>query len=401
MGAPTFIGAGAVNAITLNQFQSPFGLLANVNPTEPNSQTTVRAAATVSYMGSILNANGTARVTMFRKNAADTSLSPTITDSVAGAYYDATNSVSLAVNDTFDLNLRGTAPAYIPYAVYFKHVASAGTATYYGFANETSPTTTLFMPPVTGFGTPTESQVSPTMRVGGTVSFQVVTVTTASTAAGTLISRKNGANGNLTVSVTSGATGQFSDTTNSDTISAGDKYNFQWSCASLVTKFGGTSFWQLNDDRSELPISNGAVPISFNASNQFTAFFGGVGAAPTITTTESLVQGNLGIDGTLSNLRLGVAANGMTSTFTFALRKNGVTQTNSLAIGAGTTGMFEDTTHTDNFIGTDNLNFIASGGTANTITPVTAALLLTPEPRLKTFFPFGEPWRSPRTAVGY
>jgi hypothetical protein len=81
--------------------------------------------------------------------------------------------------------------------------------------------------------------------IGGTLTNLYVYVQQSSTTTLTVTSRKNGANGNLTVSVASGATGAFQDTTHSDSFAAGDLLDAQ-----EVVSGGGIEIamiaWQVN-----------------------------------------------------------------------------------------------------------------------------------------------------------
>ena len=65
-------------------------------------------------------------------------------------------------------------------------------------------------------------------RSPGTLSKLYVRVTANSNVGSvTLRVRKNGANGNMFVTIPAGATGAFEDTVNTDTVAAGDKLNYQ------------------------------------------------------------------------------------------------------------------------------------------------------------------------------
>jgi len=366
MGSACFMGSGRNSTITLGQFQAPIGILTNNNPTEAQALITVRAAAVVDYMASSVDANGTSRVTMFRKNNADTTVSPAITNSTAGVYYDSAHSVSLAVNDTFDYNLRGTAPAFIPYTVMIKYRNTGpASGSFYGYGNTSfvSGTVRYMCIGNGGASVGVESQAAITMRTGGTVSYGTAVVTAGAGAAMTIISRKNGANGNISISVGSGLTGQFVDTTHTDSFSAGDTYNFQNTCATFGTvRWQGNCYIEFTGTDVELPTVS--ADWTFNASAQYCPLVAG---NVSLVTTESLVAVKLGIAGTLSRMRFVVAANAQTGTGVVVLRKNNATANSTVSIGAGTTGQFEDTTNTDSFVATDTLNFMFTGGTANTM----------------------------------
>lgn len=375
MGAPTFLSAARANAITLGQFQPLLVFLTNSYPTEAGALITARADATFSNMASSVDNQGTARVTMFRKNNADTALSPTITDSATGVYYDTTNKVSLANGDTFNLNLRGTAPAYIPYICQVMHqTTGAVTGNYYGSTNNTyTAAANNFGGILAGSTSTTEAGVQMTMRTAGTASFFTIEVSTSSVVASTAFFRKAGADGSQNVTVGAGLTGQFIDTTNTDTWVSGDLINYRIANATPGTmRFAGFFYGAFTSTDTELGTTTGGW--TFSASNQFIALLGG--QQTPFFTTESLVQVRLNIPGKLSKTRFAVISNTFTGSGTIRLRKNGANANQTITFGAGVTGQFEDTTNIDTFESTDTLNWIITGGTSGLLAWGAGAILL-------------------------
>lgn len=64
----------------------------------------------------------------------------------------------------------------------------------------------------------------------------------------------------------------------------------------------------------------------------------------------------------MEKLRTHVLTSTTTGTGTFAIRINGATGNQTVSIGAGLTGFFEDTTNVDYAGGADLVNYIWSGG---------------------------------------
>jgi len=81
----------------------------------------------------------------------------------------------------------------------------------------------------------TEAQRDILFRTAGTLSGLYVRVqTNATSASSTVRTRKNASNGSQTITIGSAATGEFEDTTNTDSVSAGDKL-----CVQTITGTGG------------------------------------------------------------------------------------------------------------------------------------------------------------------
>jgi hypothetical protein len=199
--------------------------------------------------------------------------------------------------------------------------------------------------------------------------------TNAGPGTNTVRSRKNAANGNMAVTIGSTLTGVFEDTTNSDSVVAGDVWNYQCDAGGVSFLCNACHSAAYTTTKSE--VIGGANPSghAFVAANQFTALM-----YDNIlkTTTEAVVQGPLGLDGMLTNMRLGIFNNAMTGTYTVNLRKNGANANQSISVGAGTTGAFEDTTHTDRFVAADLFNYMYSGGVSGSIAVGYLATTMTP-----------------------
>jgi hypothetical protein len=353
--------------------------------TESIKAVPVRVAGTARLMSTIVDNQGTARALALRKNAADAIVvSPT--DSTAGTFQNLSTTVHYAVGDTIDLQYRGTAPAFTMTAIGWVFDADSGTAAIYG-GNSVSYTTGLvFMSP--GGATETSEALAQFLvRAPATYKNMVASVTTSAAGNNTFNSRKNTAAGNMTITVGSGLTGIFEDTTHSDSLVSGDKWCFSMAAAGTTGLVAALSVTAVcTTDVSEVPFGFAA---SFNASNQFCGIWQG-GTA--LSTTESTVALQVGVDGKFTNLRAVIDSNSMAGSSSLVFRKGGVTGNQVLTFGAGATGSFEDSTHTDSFTAASLVNFMFSGGTSGFISSGSTGMTFTPL-TIGWFAPLSEPVR--------
>lgn len=387
--APTVFGGSRSSAATNAQFAFPM-LGLSTTATESIRQWPVRKAGSFSRMAGVFNANGTARAAVIRKNGGNSGLGIVPPDSTAGTFKDYANVAHFAVGDTFDYEPTFTGTGFILSAMTCLFSADAGTVGFYPAASiSTVAGVTVFNLPG-GLGQQTvDTNTTFLVRAAGTWSNLVGSVpTNAATGTNVVSSRKNSAAGNMTFTVGAGLTGIFEDLTHSDTAASGDTIGHQIvTAASSAISIQVGVICTFNTTTSELCACGPG--LNFNASNQFWWI------SPTaVFTTESLTSIPLGIDATLSNLRLSLVANAMTGTFTFNFRKNGVNANQVITCGAGTTGSFEDASRTDKILTTDVVNFMGSGGTSGTLSSNFLAMALLPVPSFGYFEPLSEAMRT-------
>lgn len=153
--------------------------------------------------------------------------------------------------------------------------------------------------------------------------------------------RVNGANVNLTVSIAAGATGSFTDSSNSDTIAAGDLVSVSLvasgSSGTITPRAFNAGFSATSNTVSKLIIRNGTG--TFNADR-----YAPLSGDEIIFTTEWMGF-KFRTAGTLKNLSVNVTATARTSgSITWGLRKNGATDvTTGVTYAAGATGRVTDT----------------------------------------------------------
>jgi hypothetical protein len=342
---PTVAGWGKKLAGVNNTFAQLTGSFSQtIGATEAPIKRTARIAGTFSNFGASVDANGTARSLQFRVNLANGAQNVAFTDSTAQIVYDKAHTDHVAAGDSFDINYLGagaTPPInYWGFALFKGDTVTAG---YYAGSTTPAPASnTNAQPLILGGGSVSGAASAATrsvIRAAGTVSNLHVNVTTASNVTASFTSEKNAVAGALTVSLTTGVTGIFEDTTHSDTLAAGDTYGSTTSPA-----FGTTA-----------PTYTVGLNVTY-ASNQ-----------------SEICSGSI-------------------ATTAITLRKNGASGTVTVSVGAAATGNFEDTTHTDTFLGSDLVNYLVTGGTSGVINALWSGLLLTVNSFAQP--PFARPMRS-------
>lgn len=224
----------------------------------------------------------------------------------------------------------------------------------------------------------TETNAQVPQRVAGThSSLYLNIITNGVTATSTFTFRKNTANGNQTISVGSGVTGEFTDSTHTDAVVAGDLC-----CVSEAMGATGTTLGIFSVSGLFAATTNSATRFVFNrmpASNslqnstQFlciTGFF-----AFDNNNLDADTQVHMKTAGTWQNYCWKVTVNSKSTSSTGTMRLNGATTAVTMSVGAGLTGNFEDTTHSFTSAVDDLINQqLFYGNDAGSLTSVLTAI---------------------------
>lgn len=171
---------------------------------------------------------------------------------------------------------------------------------------------------------------------------------------GTMASRINSVTGNIAVSITASTTGEFSDTTHTDSIVSGDLVNWQGSFAGS----SGTTRYDAISGVLEETTGTPALMSSFVGNNVTFGngtFFTPIGGALSVfTATEANARYTFRTASVLSNLYVFVRTAAVGTT-TVSSRVNGGAGTQTVT-PALLTGAFEDTTHTDSISVTNTVD---------------------------------------------
>ena len=172
--------------------------------------------------------------------------------------------------------------------------------------------TTLFLPVGVAriFAATTEANSYHTQRAAGVFSGMncYIKSNTSVALATTVTFRKNTADGSQTFSIGAGATGEFSDTTNSDMVAAGDEVSYEMTNSDVV---GGPSvhyvhclFAATTDTYTPLMARNNAALTAASATNFFP-----LGAQINFAAVEANTALKSRAAGTLQHLYVYVSAN--------------------------------------------------------------------------------------------
>lgn len=199
------------------------------------------------------------------------------------------------------------------------------------------------------------------------------TVTLTSTA----FYRVAAANGNQTLSIGASTTGEFQDTTHSDVAAAGDKIDIKF-----TTGATGTSLTPGVNSMNFAPTTAGNTinKLGCGQNNNLTpvgaTYYLAMGGFTSPETTEANVQFKCKLTGTLQNL-IAVVAQNVVAASSLNTRIGGVNGNCTAAITANTTGIYEDTTHTDSVVSGNLINFSVVVGAGTTLSVHSAVDLLT------------------------
>lgn len=186
--------------------------------------------------------------------------------------------------------------------------------------------------------------------------------------------RKNGGNGNLTVTVGAGTTGIFEDVTNTDSAAVGDTVDWQLAIGGTSGSMNCSVVSAVLGTASGVALFDGAENAALSTIAPSTTYYFSINGFSNVRdSTEANWQKKRYESGTISNLHIVVTSNGLSSSFPVRLRKNGGNGNEVITVGAGSTGDFEDVTHTDAFVSGDLVNssiITGIGGTTAVVSNV-------------------------------
>ena len=345
------------------------GVCVNVATTEGETEVPVRYAGTFSNAFIYIPSNSasvTSTVTL-QQSRADTALSISITSDQTGVKEDTSNTVSFAATDEAEWEITvptesGTNTLNISlFGVQFTPDNASNCVKIFGGGrsrtiNDAS-TTTFTRFQARGTEGTDESTVEWRIRQTFTASnFYTYVTSNARTTDTTLGTRKNSSAGGQSVTYTSGQTGAKEDTSNTDSLVAGDDFNYYvttstgtenlvCSVASVTLLNTGGFFPMLNGEAGSVPANN----------TRFWAVDGGdVGNA-----TESMTQIYPQFTFTASELGSYVSANtGVSLATNITIRDNGGDSAVTVQYLAGQTGLKNDSSNTTEITAaTDEINY--------------------------------------------
>lgn len=370
--SPTYMGGCFLNA-NLSSFNGTSQMIFNGdrrsgnNQTEANAQLRIRAAGTLSRLGANAAVNGSnpsGSTIRLRVNGGNVNQVISITGNTTGQFQDLTHSDSIASGDQVctSLVVTGSGAGFTlgPFGYTFTGTTVvASMLGCVGGASVAASSTNFF--PFMGsdsntpgiFATSENDQVKFPIRSAQTFSnMQIRVGSNTSTNAVTVTVRKTGADGNNTVSLTAGATGNFEDTTHTDAYAATDNICGKWvtgagTSNTTIVSLGGmmTSGATKFDLGSSLTYSSSTNQLP-TATASFDPIHGTMKVGHSVTEADTQIKFPFGAN--FSKMRVSVSASGsMSGPVAMTFRQNGADAAQTVSITANTTGVFEDTTHSD------------------------------------------------------
>lgn len=216
----------------------------------------------------------------------------------------------------------------------------------------------------------TESEAQITWRTAGTFSKLYTRVTTNNnTASSTVKFRKNTANGNQSVSIPASSTGEFQDSSNTDSVVSGDLLNYQLITGATGANIAMSSVTSVFAGNTETVarFTLSANANFANATNNVTQY-APLGGSSNQSSTESFYQFKIKTTGTLRNFYVAIISNTKTTTTTFRSRKNTANGNMLISVVTLATGVFEDTVNTDSLVSGDLVNYLVATGLGAALT---------------------------------
>jgi len=349
----------------------------NKNSTEANVATRMYSTVTLANLLVRVTSNTTTASSTIRsrKNTANGNLSVSIGAAATGEFEDTSSTDSLADGDDSNYQVVSGGGGLLRPSIVSCTIEEVSTMTsYLGLT-----LSLIIARGTTRFGhlngrwvdEATETNAQYTIRMAATWSRLRGRVLSNATAnGGDFRSRVNGANGNQVAAFGGGATGDFEDASNSDTLADGDEIGYQ------IDAFGGGSPANATIGRVQTRL--------VTTTDQFLTATGGLNTIDDSTTnflilsgdniddlTESQSQGKMrgsagGFD--VADLFAHVKTNGLDGTTTIRNRKGGADGNLSISITSGQTGFFEDNASSDSYADGDEGNYsVVTGGTTGTI----------------------------------
>lgn len=315
-----------------------------------------------------------------RKNTANGNQSVSITASTTGEFEDLTNSDAVVAGDKlcYSITTGAGGTTFVP--TIMSILFSATTNTVERFVGQAVSSTTNRMAFAgVGGGTTTESRAQLKVKTAGTFKNMLVNYSANTRDSTTTVAfRKNSANGNMSISVLAGVTGEVEDTSNTDTVVIDDLCCMRTDLAAgtgALTQQGTAVDFETTNNKWHFMVANAVTGISPGPSITTFIPIGGDLLLNT-TGTESDMATDANVNFTASNLECNISVNTIVGDSTLKLRIDGADGTQAVSITSLSTGFFEDTTHSDIISASSQINYsLVTAGAGTSLTLRTIAML--------------------------
>ena len=317
---------------------------------EADRETRWRTAGTFSNLGGhvISNTNNGTTVMTFRKNSVNGNGTISIGASATGHFEDISNTDTVAAGDDVTFEIDGTAGSSGNQSC-FNKVSFEPTS-----GEDYSQKTMIAMQNVSTnlfahlYGSINNSENNSQFKskiVGTMDNLYVLVSDNANTGTTTFVTRKNDGDGNLTVSVTTTATGLFEDTTNSDSFVVDDELALEIDPAGTgnITSYGGMDIVSTNYSQYSTrgnTVGDGVTSYRSLAATQH---------------SDETVRQRFVNKQNFDLMETKITANSLNVTWTLVSRVDLADGNMTVSVTAAATGDFQDITNTDDVA--DNAGF--------------------------------------------
>jgi hypothetical protein len=382
-----FLGDGN-NSVSVGatRFVAPVGEFVLGN-TESNNQKKffIAGSLTKLYIRISAASGGSGNTMITRVNAANGTLSISMAAGTTGDFVDSTNTQSLSVNDLLSYRIVNGGSSLTPrgctalFDTGGSDTISIQGVNNFSLATFSTASTSRYTPvhgDMTAFDATEATNKCRQKKAGVMKRFGTWLFSNARGTDCTLQGRLNGADGAMTATITHNVTGWFVDSTNTDTIVVGDDYDVELTTGtgtgSIEPDFYVGSFSSTNGD-SQASASKTVVRVQ-NAN--VTAFYN-VGGGVLNQSTENLTFTNVYDTFTADKALINLTANTVSATSTLRLRVAGADGNLTVSITTNTSGIFEDTTHSDSLVSTNSLDWsLVTGATGTSLSIANIAMWL-------------------------
>lgn len=313
-----------------------------------------------------------------RKNRANGALSVSIDASTTGEWTDTSATDSVAVDDetNFQLVTGGSTGTMLPRNASVTFAASADTTTCLVLytSRTMSRNTTVYEPIEGGYNSPTGTESQAIVKVfsaGTAKNLQLYLNSNTINATSSFTLRDDTSDTALAISIPAATSGLLTDYTNSVSVAANSFLAFKLvtgtGSGSQSLQHGWSCFDWVTTNKTQL---HTASRTADSQSNNITVYYPLSGDLTQASTDESIHRVQLGYPFLAKSLWIMLSNNTCTGSTTMDLRKNGASTALSCSIGAGTTGLFEDTDTGVSFTATDEANTRMVPGTGSIATRV-------------------------------
>jgi len=342
---------------------------------EASYQVIHRTAGTFSNLSIRVKTNTYATTLAFqlRKNAVNGNSVATISVGGTGVFEDTTHTDTIVAGDkmTYQLPTNSAAKSITVTVMAVTFDATSTTAvrcidSTFGVSTG-SMNTNRYNPIIGDLSTAntTEANAKTRIRVAGTFKNLCIRLSANSITA-TCKSRLNGANGAMTIT-SSAAAGWYEDTTNTDTVAAGDDFNSTYVMSATTSTTIQHIAMDFVDATNSYGVHCNGWPELTTQAISITNYFAASGdGSPTTTEADAKCLAKDAY--TCKELTINVTTNTVSASSTVKLRKSGVNGNQVATITASTVGIFSDSTNTDSVAATDDMTIqLVTGGTGTSL----------------------------------